>query len=364
MGATFPAGKVTWPTTYTAQQYQTAAGYQPTSRPGTLPVYSYPPQVAPAEQRDESSPPRDRSPLRRERRYSGTEDRYWDKERRDEDWYRREDERYRQDEQYPRDEEAGRDDRYSKDRRKDRYSRDREGRHSREESRARDKTQTRELKRAYDIRKQKEELDREKERLKWESRKHDNTPPTYKGKPTKDYPGAAGTSSSRSSHDDSRSRRSDKHRYNPSSSHPVNPEDRYDSSKPRSSRQSSSAPQPVKIKTEPEDGERTQLSHEEIIAQEKKVWIRSAPADLYYQRDADNPAVMRATERSLSLHKVFEERLLKDGAKAREKFPTRDPPGTNFTPGLKPCCGSGSDSSESEDEDAGNFRVGLRYIQK
>jgi hypothetical protein len=63
----------------------------------------------------------------------------------------------------------------------------------------------------------------------------------------------------------------------------------------------------VKIKTEPgadPDGESegsrdySKLTPEQIIAMEKQIWIRSAPADLYYERDPVNPAVMRATARS------------------------------------------------------------------
>jgi hypothetical protein len=63
----------------------------------------------------------------------------------------------------------------------------------------------------------------------------------------------------------------------------------------------------VKVKTEPaavdpdESGgsrDYSKLSPEQIIAMEKQIWIRSAPADLYYERDPVNPAVMRATARS------------------------------------------------------------------
>ncbi len=62
----------------------------------------------------------------------------------------------------------------------------------------------------------------------------------------------------------------------------------------------------VKIKTEPDPdpdesgGSRdySKLTPEQIIAMEKQIWIRSAPADLYYERDPVNPAVMRATARS------------------------------------------------------------------
>ena len=42
----------------------------------------------------------------------------------------------------------------------------------------------------------------------------------------------------------------------------------------------------------------SKLTPEQIIAMEKQIWIRSAPADLYYERDPTNPTVMIATERS------------------------------------------------------------------
>ena len=39
------------------------------------------------------------------------------------------------------------------------------------------------------------------------------------------------------------------------------------------------------------------LTPEQITENEKKIWTRSAPADLYYNRDSTNPIVMHSTER-------------------------------------------------------------------
>ena len=38
------------------------------------------------------------------------------------------------------------------------------------------------------------------------------------------------------------------------------------------------------------------------------MFARSAPADLYYERDTVNPSVMRATEKSRKMHDEFEVR--------------------------------------------------------
>jgi hypothetical protein len=37
---------------------------------------------------------------------------------------------------------------------------------------------------------------------------------------------------------------------------------------------------------------RLDMSLSEVISEELKVWTRSAPADLYYERDMDNPRVV------------------------------------------------------------------------
>ena len=39
------------------------------------------------------------------------------------------------------------------------------------------------------------------------------------------------------------------------------------------------------------------LKPEQILQNEMKVWTRSAPADLYYERDMKNPLILRSTDR-------------------------------------------------------------------
>ena len=68
------------------------------------------------------------------------------------------------------------------------------------------------------------------------------------------------------------------------------------------------------------------MTPEEIIEQEKKVWIRSAPADLYYQRDPENPSVMRATEKNINLLRRFQEKLISASVEERNKNPIEAPP--------------------------------------
>ena len=75
--------------------------------------------------------------------------------------------------------------------------------------------------------------------------------------------------------------------------------------KPSPGRSSVRTEEPVKIKVEKKEPEEeggvkdySKMTPEEVIAQEKLIWIRSAPADLYYERDPANPTVMRASAKS------------------------------------------------------------------
>ena len=70
----------------------------------------------------------------------------------------------------------------------------------------------------------------------------------------------------------------------------------------------------------------TKMTPEEIIEQEKKVWIRSAPADLYYQRDRENPSVMKATEKNINLLSRFQEKLITASVEERNRNPIEAPP--------------------------------------
>ena len=92
-----------------------------------------------------------------------------------------------------------------------------------------------------------------------------------------------------------------------------------DNSSRRSSRdERSSVVKEVQVKQE--------MTPEEIIEQERKVWIRSAPADLYYQRDKENPNIMRATQKNISLLNKFEEKLVSASETERHKNPIEAAP--------------------------------------
>ena len=41
------------------------------------------------------------------------------------------------------------------------------------------------------------------------------------------------------------------------------------------------------------DLKRLKMSLDEVISEEMKVWTRSAPADLYYERDMENPRMVK-----------------------------------------------------------------------
>lgn len=59
------------------------------------------------------------------------------------------------------------------------------------------------------------------------------------------------------------------------------------------------------------------MGSEGIIESEKKIWIRTAPADLYYVRDETNPKVMRSTPKLQELCATFRKLLIDRAAVAR-----------------------------------------------
>lgn len=116
---------------------------------------------------------------------------------------------------------------------------------------------------------------------------------------------------------------------------------------------------PAKVKTEPglKDSEYSKLTPEEIIEQEKKVWIRSAPADLYYTRDRDSPGIMRATSKCLQLQEKFGEKLVTASKAERAKHPVEEPPRFRVPHTHSHDDADDSSSSESDDENQHNHRV-------
>lgn len=101
------------------------------------------------------------------------------------------------------------------------------------------------------------------------------------------------------------------------------------------------------IKQEPKDDYKNMTS-EQILEIERKVWVRSAPADLYYERDWQNPGIMKATARCISLQDQFEKELIHASHEAKAKYPKPDPPKLKVP---APKCGDDSSDSEEEGHD-------------
>lgn len=56
---------------------------------------------------------------------------------------------------------------------------------------------------------------------------------------------------------------------------------------------------------------------EDDSGHERKIWTRSAPADLYYNRDERNNKIMRGSNKLFELCSLFKEKLLDRAANAR-----------------------------------------------
>ena len=99
------------------------------------------------------------------------------------------------------------------------------------------------------------------------------------------------------------------------------------------------------------------LTPDEIIDQEKKIWTRSSPADLYYERDMQNPVVLKATPRLQQLLDRFEDELIQRGEASRAKFPAYKPYRLSVRDVAakcrsgKGCCGGPADKSDTEDDE-------------
>ena len=64
-------------------------------------------------------------------------------------------------------------------------------------------------------------------------------------------------------------------------------------------------------------GELRAIGTEGILENERKIWTRTAPADLYYQRDENNPKVMRGTKKLMELCDIFNKLFIKRAEAAR-----------------------------------------------
>merc|ERR1719232_231627 len=91
------------------------------------------------------------------------------------------------------------------------------------------------------------------------------------------------------------------------------------------------------------------------MAKEKKIWTRSAPADLYYERGQSK---INGTPRLATLLDNFQEKVLDSAAEARELQPKYQPPKTNRLKVAKcrpskGCCGQNSSSDKCSDNSSG-----------
>lgn len=59
------------------------------------------------------------------------------------------------------------------------------------------------------------------------------------------------------------------------------------------------------------------MGSEGILENEKKIWTRTAPADLYYYRDENNPKIMKSTAKLQELCITFKKLLIDRAAEAR-----------------------------------------------
>lgn len=67
-------------------------------------------------------------------------------------------------------------------------------------------------------------------------------------------------------------------------------------------------------------------SEEDILEKEKKIWTRTTPADLYYQRDEENPKIIRGTQRLSKICETFNDELVSRAQKINAIKPKYEPP--------------------------------------
>ncbi|KMQ94989.1 ribonuclease 3-like protein [Lasius niger] len=98
------------------------------------------------------------------------------------------------------------------------------------------------------------------------------------------------------------------------------------------------------------------MGSEGILESEKKIWTRTAPADLYYYRNENNPKIMKSTVKLQELCVTFKRLLIDRAAGARALQPPYEPPPRKTRARLcrhksEACSSSSSDSDSSMDED-------------
>lgn len=104
--------------------------------------------------------------------------------------------------------------------------------------------------------------------------------------------------------------------------------------------------------------EMIKLNPEQLVELEKKVWIRSAPAELYYQPDESDNKRLEATEMLKNLCDKFEQELVRRGQRIRESKPLYVPPPRKkrlIRHKCCPCSDSDSDSCNSSEDEGDNI---------
>lgn len=117
------------------------------------------------------------------------------------------------------------------------------------------------------------------------------------------------------------------------------------------------------------------ISPEEIMENERKIWTRCAPADLYYARDLENPRSIRGTDKLKVTINQFNNDLLQRGDEARTTQPKFDYPsrktrkhnahcGGPCKEKAKKACESDSSTSDSSSDEEDEVDLVLQELER
>ncbi|XP_057653390.1 ribonuclease 3 [Diorhabda carinulata] len=93
------------------------------------------------------------------------------------------------------------------------------------------------------------------------------------------------------------------------------------------------------------------MSVDDILENEKSIWTRSTPAELFYVRDDDNSKLMKATSKLEQLCDTFKENLVTRAKKINERKPKYEPPPRKIKARLCKHKSEAQSSSDSSEED-------------
>lgn len=112
----------------------------------------------------------------------------------------------------------------------------------------------------------------------------------------------------------------------------------------------------------------SQMNPDEILEEENKIWIRSAPADRYYERDENDLKKMRATGRLDQLCEKFKFELLERGERVRatQTLPCPQPlkPKQKLCKHISQACSSSDDSDSDESDDSDDVNHMMEELQR